>query len=50
MTKLYMEVDSNQIQKLKSSILIMVKEILVLMLKIEFYINKKDKQLAKNKL
>ena len=50
MTKLYMEVDSNQIQNLKSIILMMLKEILVLMLKIEFYINTKDKQLAKNKL
>ena len=42
-----MEVDSNQIQNLKSIILMMLKEILVLMLKIEFYINQKRNQLAK---
>ena len=34
-----MEADSNQIQSLKSITLIMLKEILVLMLKIEFYFN-----------
>ena len=45
-----MEVDSNQIQNLKSITLMMLKEILVLILKIEFYFNKKDNQLAKNKL
>ena len=40
MMKLYMEVDSNQIQNLKGISLMMLKEILVLMLKIEFNFNK----------